>query len=66
MDIMYKDTISAQIHGEERKINMILEIVDCLNGLCVKTTLHMMKTCFYYPIFVSHVILISNILYYFI
>ncbi len=34
MDIMYKDTISAQIRGEEWKINMILEIVDCLNGLC--------------------------------
>ncbi len=34
MDIMYKDTISAQIHCEEWKINMILEIVDCLNGLC--------------------------------
>ncbi len=34
MNIMYKDTISAQIHGEELKINMILEIVDCLNGLC--------------------------------
>ncbi len=34
MDIMYKDTISAQIHGEEWKIIMILEIVDCLNGLC--------------------------------
>ncbi len=34
MDIMYNNTISAQIHGEEWKINMILEIVDCLNGLC--------------------------------
>ncbi len=34
MVIMYKDTISAQIHGEEWKINMILEIVYCLNGLC--------------------------------
>ncbi len=34
MDIMYKDTISAQIHVEEWKINMILEIVDCLKGLC--------------------------------
>ncbi len=34
MDIMYKDTMSTQIHGEEWKINMILEIVDCLNGLC--------------------------------
>ncbi len=34
MDIMYKDTISAQNHGEEWNINMILEIVDCLNGLC--------------------------------
>ncbi len=34
MVIMYKDTISAQIHGEEWKIKMILEIVDCLNGLC--------------------------------
>ncbi len=34
MDIMYKNTISAQIHGEEWKINMILEIIDCLNGLC--------------------------------
>ncbi len=34
MDIMYKDTISAQIHGEEWKINMILEIVNCLNELC--------------------------------
>ncbi len=34
MDIMYKDTISAQIHGEEWKINMILEIIDCLNELC--------------------------------
>ncbi len=33
MDIMYKDTISAQIHSEEWKINMILESVDCLNGL---------------------------------
>ncbi len=32
-DIMYKDIISARIHGEEWKINMILEIVDCLNGL---------------------------------
>ncbi len=32
--IMYKDTVSAQIHGEEWNINMILEIVDCLNGLC--------------------------------
>ncbi len=31
---MDKDTISAQIHGEEWKSNMILEIVDCLNGLC--------------------------------
>ncbi len=61
MDIMYKDTISAQIHGEDWKINMILEIVDCLN-----MTLHMMKTCIYYPIFVSHDISISNILYYFI
>ncbi len=34
MDIMYKDTISAQIDGEEWKINIILDIVDCLNGLC--------------------------------
>ncbi len=34
MDIMYKDNISPQIHGEEWKINMILEIVDSLNGLC--------------------------------
>ncbi len=34
MDIMYKDTISAQINGKEWKIIMILEIVDCLNGLC--------------------------------
>ncbi len=25
MDIMYTDTISAQIHGEEWKINMILD-----------------------------------------
>ncbi len=31
---MYNDTISVQIHGEDWKINMILEIVDCLNGLC--------------------------------
>ncbi len=30
MDIMYKDTISAPIHGEDWKINMILESVDCL------------------------------------
>ncbi len=36
MHIMYKDTISAHIHGEEWKIIMILEIVDCLNGLCGK------------------------------
>ncbi len=35
-DIMYKDTISAQIHGEEWNFNMFLEIVDCLNGLCEK------------------------------
>ncbi len=34
MDTMYKDTISAQIYGEKWKINMILEIVDGLNGLC--------------------------------
>ncbi len=34
MDIIYKDIISAQIHGEEWNINMILEIVDCSNGLC--------------------------------
>ncbi len=34
MDNMYKDTISTQIHGEEWKINMIFEIVDCFNGLC--------------------------------
>ncbi len=34
MDIMYKETISAQIDGEEWKINIILDIVDCLNGLC--------------------------------
>ncbi len=34
MDIMYKDTISARIHGQEWKINMILEIVDSSNGLC--------------------------------
>ncbi len=61
MDNMYKDTISVQIHGEEWTINMILEIVDCLNDF-VKTTLHMMKTCFYYPIFVSHDISISNML----
>ncbi len=33
MDIMYKDTISAESHGKEWKINMILEIVDYLNGL---------------------------------
>ncbi len=33
--IMYKDTISAQTHGEEWEINMILEIVDCLNGLYI-------------------------------
>ncbi len=31
---MYKDTISAHIHGEEWKIMMILEIINCLNGLC--------------------------------
>ncbi len=31
MDIMYKDTISDQTYDEECKINMILEIVDCLN-----------------------------------
>ncbi len=30
MDIVYKDTISAQIQGEEWKIIMSLEIVDCL------------------------------------
>ncbi len=65
MGIMYKDIISSQIHCEERKLSMILEIVDCLNDF-VKTTLHMMKTCFYYLIFVSHDISISNILYYFI
>ncbi len=29
MDIMYNDTISAHIHGEQWKIIMILEIVDC-------------------------------------
>ncbi len=29
MDIMYNDIISAQIHGEQWKINMILEIDDC-------------------------------------
>ncbi len=34
IDIMYKKTISAQFHGEEWKINMILEIVSCLNGFC--------------------------------
>ncbi len=34
MDNMYKDTISAQIHGEEWEINMILEFVGCLNELC--------------------------------
>ncbi len=34
MDIMQKDTIFAHIHGEEWKIIIILEIVDCLNGLC--------------------------------
>ncbi len=34
IDIMYKDTISAQIDGEEWKINTILEIVYCLNELC--------------------------------
>ncbi len=34
MDIMYKDTIYSQFHGEEWKIIMILEIVDCLNQLC--------------------------------
>ncbi len=34
MDIMYKDTMSAQIHGEKWKIYVILETVDCLNGLC--------------------------------
>ncbi len=34
MDIMCKGAIFAQIHGEEWKINMILEIVDYLNGLC--------------------------------
>ncbi len=34
MDIMFKDTISAHIHGEEWKIIMILEIVDFLNGHC--------------------------------
>ncbi len=33
MDIMYRETISVQIYGEEWKINMILEIVGCLNGL---------------------------------
>ncbi len=36
MGIMYKDTMSAQIHGEEWKINIILEIVDCLR---VSTTI---------------------------
>ncbi len=34
INIMFKDTISAQVHGEEWKISMILEIGDCLNGLC--------------------------------
>ncbi len=34
MDIMYKDNISAHIHCEEWKIITILEIVDCLKGLC--------------------------------
>ncbi len=34
MDIMYKDTISARIHGQEWTIIMILEIVNCLNGFC--------------------------------
>ena len=66
MDIMYKDTISAQIHGEEWKINMILEIVDCVNGLCENDFTYDENMCFYYPIFVSHDISISNILYYFI
>ncbi len=33
---MYKDTISGQIYGKEWKINIILEIVDCLNELCEK------------------------------
>ncbi len=37
MDIMYKDTISAHIHGEEWNIIMILEIFNCLNGLCYFT-----------------------------
>ncbi len=49
MDIMYKDTNSVHIHGEGWKIIMILEIVDGL-----KMTLHMMKPCFYYPIFLLH------------
>ncbi len=64
MDIMYKDTNSAHIHGEGWKIIMILEIVDGLNEL-VKMTLHMMKPSFYYLIFVSHDIPILNILYHF-
>ncbi len=53
MDIMYKDTISARIHGEEWKINMILEIVDCLNCLCENDFTYD-ENMFYYPIFVSH------------
>ncbi len=53
MDIMYKDTISAPIHGEERKVNIILEIVDCLNGLCENDFTYD-ETCFYSPIFISH------------
>ncbi len=46
---MYKDNISTLIHSEEWKINMILEIVDCLNGLCENDFTYD-ENCFYYPI----------------
>ncbi len=48
------------MHGEEWKINMILEIVDCLNGLC--------ENDFTYDENMSFIIRyhITNSLYYFI
>ncbi len=54
---LYKATIPAYIHGEDLKIIIILEIVECLN--CYDNEfIYDEKIFFYYPIFVSHDILI--------
>ncbi len=46
MALQYRKTLSDCIKGEELKIDMITEILDCINGI-YESNLNEEETCFY-------------------